>query len=249
MTSPPQHISDHGASMHRLVTPTARIFAAMVILITGTGVSAIFWKMPNSGELHALYHQGVVDAKLAAVPLPSEAVAAITPEEMQRMELPTLEFAPAADDGAGKYAQAYPAPAALAMLNAEREGVSPLVETSLIPVVPQKFEPMRQIVDETPVSIESVNRDFPPKPTSVSTAERSDELISLFHFAKNNGTDFGNADFDRAIEPEQPVNPFPEAAALAPVLQPLQPLPLDNLSPLLPLQESKLQPLAAQIPL
>jgi len=231
--------------MHRLVTPTARIFAAIVIMITGTGVSAVFWKMPCNGEFHALYHEGVVDKNLPDVPLPSEAIAAISLDEMQRMELPILEYAPVADDGVGKYAQVYAPPASLAMLNAEREKIPLLTEEEepFKPIIPQKFEPMRQIVDEQPVSVESVSRDFPPKPMGISTAERSDEMITLFHFAENS-----RANFESETEPVQPMDPFPIAATSAPALQPLKPLLFENLSPLLPLQESELHPRPTQIP-
>jgi len=241
MKSPtPPTSSDHGTPMHHLITPAARIFTATVILITGAGVSAVFWKMPNSGESHALYPQKMVDKSLAAVPLPNNTVAAISHEEMQQMELPAFDFTPVADGGAEKYAQIYPMPEALAMLNAEQNNIAPLVEeekSSPMPIVPQKFEPIRHIVEKKPISVEPVSRDFMPKPASVNTAERSDELLMEFQFVKNNRANFDKADSANGGEPEPPVDPFPVAVASVPTLQPLMPLSFDSLPPLLPLED------------
>ena len=237
MTSPiPPRTSVHGASMHRLNAPTSRILMAAVILFTGAGISAVFWKMPASAESYELCNAGVVDKTLEAVPLPSESVAAISSEEVKQMALPALEVEPVADRGVEKYAQVYEAPASLA---APRPEVA-VEHTAFKPVIPQKFEPMRQIAEEKAIAVESVNREFPSKPASVSTTEKSDELLLRFHFAENS-----RADFDSAAS-EQPADPFPVMSASAPSssLQPLQPLPLEGLAPLLPLNEEELLPLA-----
>ena len=240
MTSPiSPRVSERETVVNRLAVPTARIFAATVILVTGAGVSAVFWKMPTANELHALYHEGVVDQELAAAPLPNESVPNISLEEMQQMSLPMLDFAPApvADDGASQYAQVYPAPAPLvAAVNAVHgRDISQEIEETFTPVTPQKFEPVRQVIDEKPISVEPVNRDFPPMPTSVSTTERSDELLTAFHFVENSKAGLDNS-------PEQPTDPFPVATAAVPALQPLQPIQLDGLAPLLPLQEIDMTP-------
>jgi len=231
--------------MHRLVSPATRIVSATVILITGMGISAIFWKMPQGNESHALYHVGSVDQVLAATPLPSESIATLSPEVRGRMALPELDFAPVADEGIGKYTQVYAPPVALAARNSDftRIGtVSADEEPVPIPIVPQRFEPMRQIIDEKPISVEPVNREFQSKPSSVSTVEKSDEMLSLFHFAENR-----KADSELLLEPESPVDPFADTFAIAvhsPALQPLLPLQLDALSPLLPLKDTDLQPLS-----
>lgn len=242
MKSPtPPMSSDHGTPMHHLITPAARIFAAMVILITGAGVSAVFWKMPNSGEPHALYPEKIVGKGLAAVPLPSDMVAAISHEEMQQMELPALDFTPVADGGVDKYAQVYQMPATLAMLNVGQDNVVPLVEEikpSPPPSIPQKFEPIRHIVEKKPISLEPVSRDFMSKPVSVNIADRSDELLMEFQFVKNNKVNFDQADSENETEPAPPVDPFPITVASIPMLQPLKPLSWDNiLPPLLPLED------------
>jgi len=230
--------------MQYLITPTARLFTATVILITGAGIATVFWKMPTGNESHELYHAGVVDKTLTVPPLPDESIALLAPGEIS---LPTLDVAPALDGGGDKYTQAYTAPVALAALNAEQDKtktVSPITtEDEKIltpaPVAPQKFEPMRPVVNEKPVAIESINRDFPPQPASVSTLDKSDEMLSMLHFARNS-----MAEADRAAEPAPPADPFPVAVVSAPPLQPLQPLQRDGLSPLLPLQENELQSLS-----
>ena len=239
MTSPiPPCVSEQETTMNRLAVPSVRIFVATVILVTGAGVSAVFWKMPKANEFHALYHEGVVNQELAAVPLPNESTAAISPEEMRHITLPVFDMAPIAADGAGKYAQVYPAPVALARVHAE-QGEDAFEEEMFpfTPSTPQKFEPIRQIIEEKPLSIEPVRWDFPPIPTSVSTTERSDELLAQFHFVENNRGEFADLS-------EQPIDPF--SRTVTPVLatlQPLQPLQLGGHSSLLPLREINLQPL------
>jgi len=230
MTSPiPPSVSERETIISRLALPSVRIFVATVILVTGAGVSAVFWKMPTNNALHDLCHEGVIDKELRAVPLPHETIAAISPAEMQQMSLPTLNMAPVADGGAEKYAQVYPAPASLAMTHAELgKNIPEEQEASPAPTIPQKFEPMRQIIDEKPVSVEPVNRDFPPMPASVSITEKSDELLTSFHFVENS-----RAALDKPAE--QPADPFP--ITVVSELQPLQPLQLSGLAPLLPLQE------------
>jgi hypothetical protein len=229
--------------MQYLVAPTTRIVAATVILITGAGIATVFWKMPTGNEVHDLYRAEIVDRTLAATPLPSNSVALLAPGEIT---LPMLDIAPALDSRVEKYTQVYPAPVSLAALNTEQEKTttdSPIVEENAetlapVPVVPQKFEPMRHIV-EKPVAIETVSREFQPKPASVSTLEKSDEMLSQLHFARNS-----MAEADRSSEPVPPVDPFPVAAVAVPSLQPLQPLARNSLSPLLPLQEGELQSLS-----
>jgi len=202
---------------------------ATVILFTGAAVSAVFWQMPTSADSYNLYHAEVADPMLAAVPLPSESVASISSAEMKEMVLPDL--APIVDTGVEKYAQVYEAPASLAAHNTE---VKKVAEPSFAPPgLPQKFAPMRQIVEEKPIAVEPVNRDFPPLPVSVNTTEKSDELTLLFNFVEN----------DRTFE--QPADPFAVTATPAiSSLQPLQSIQFVGLSPLLPLQESELLPLS-----
>jgi len=228
------HVSERETIASRLALPTARVFMATVILATGTGVAAVFWKMPNVGELHALYHEEIVDKELAAVPLPNETVAALSLEEMQQITLPRLGMAPVAADGRGRYAQAYPAPASLAIANVEQDAVvQEEEEPSFTATVPQRFEPMRQVIDEKSVSVEPINREFPPMPTSVGTAERSDDLMATFHFVENSRV-------EQDATHEQPSDPFPVVPAPTPAvstLQPLQPLELGRLSPLLPFEK------------
>ena len=234
MTSPiSPSVSERETAMNRLAGPSVRILAATVILATGAGIAAVFWKMPQAAEFHALYHEGVIDQELAVVPLPSATVAAISSEEMQQINLPRLGMTPAIDDGALRYAQLFTAPAPLAAINAEQGRSAPEEET-FTPSTPQRFEPIRQVIEERPISVEPINRDFAPMPTTVSTTERSDELLTVFHFVENSRAELGNP-------PGQPADPFPVAAtSSASALQPLQPI---QLSPLLPLQEIDLQPL------
>jgi len=236
MSSPiSPRVSEQETAMHRFVHPSTQIFWATVILITGAGISAIFWKMPvPTNEMHALYHEGVVNQDLAMMSLPNESASMLSDEERKSMDLPAFDSPPVADDGAERYAQVYPAPPALAMANAEQNKGTVLPEEKeeelFTPVTPQKMEPMRQIIDEKPISVEPVNRDFPPKPMSVNAAvERSDELIAVFHFVENS-----RADLDAPAE--QLADPFPMAAVSAPSLQPLQPLELSTLAPLIPLE-------------
>jgi hypothetical protein len=246
MTSPiPPSVSKRETTINRFAGPSVRIFAATIILVTGAGVAAIFWKMPKAAEFHALYHEGVVDQELAAVPLPSAVVAAISSEEMQQINLPRLGVEPVLDEGIGRYAQAFPAPAPLAMINAEQSRSAPEEET-FAPNTPQRFVPIRQVIEEKPISVEPVNRDFAPMPTTVSTTERSDELLTVFHFVENSRAELGNPPGQPAdpFPIREPADPFPVAAAAsASALQQLQPIQLDRLSPLLPLREIDLQPL------
>jgi len=239
MNSPPHlRVSEREMSMHRLVSPTARIFSATVILITGMGISAIFWKMPKGGENHALCHAGIIDQGLAATPLPSETVAILSPEEREGMTLPKLDYTPVADNVIEQYAQVYAPPVSLAARSSDLpkiDTVSAKGESALVPIAPKKFEPMRQIIEEKPISVEPVNREFQSKPNSVSTVEKSDEMLSRFHFAANR-----RADSERLSEPESPMDPF-AIAVHASTLQPLQSLQLETLSPLLPLKNTDLQ--------
>ncbi|MDR0327097.1 MAG: hypothetical protein LBI05_02240 [Planctomycetaceae bacterium] len=219
MTSPPvSRISKSEISTHHLVTPTARICVAAIILMTGAGISAVFWKMPSDHEMHALCQAEMIDKNLAATPLPSESIAMLSPEERGQMVLPELNIAPATDDGSGKYANVHPPQASW--------------ET-----VPQNLEPMRPIVEEKPFDVEPVSRDFQTSPAPVSTIEKSDEMLSKFHFAGNI-----RADFDEQTEPESPADPFPGTAIFTSTLQQLQPIELSSLTPLLPLRESDLLP-------
>lgn len=237
MTSPPQKASEHGSTVHRLITPTIQILVAAVILFTGAGVSAVFWKMPTSAKQHELYRSEIADPNLTAVPLPNEAVASISVEERSQIVLPALDVAPVADIGVEKYAQIYEAPASLVAQNPVQEKTPSEVaeESAVVPITPQKFEPVRHIVEKKPISIELVNREFPEKPTSVSTADKSDELLSMFHFAEN-----GKSDFVDSTKSAPPADPFSTMTAPVSRLQPLQPLQVESLSPLLPLQELSL---------
>ena len=231
MTSPPHRVSERVTTIHHLITPTARILAAAVILVTGMGISAVFWKMPKSAEHHALCHD--IDKNLAAAPLPSELTALLAPGE--QITLPAFDIAPVIDSGESKYAQAYPMPAVLAALDAEQGKLDVLSkeDETMIPVTPKKIEPMRRIVVEKPIIVESVNREFPSKPESVNTTDKSDELLSMFHYAENSRTDVDHS--------AEPADPFPEAASTVPVLRPLQSVQFSGLIPLTPLQDSELQ--------
>lgn len=249
MTSPPSsRVSVHEAPIHRLVSPTARIISAMVILITGMGLSAIFWKMPQGNESHALCHEAIIDQGLAATPLPSEAIATLSPGARGDIILPELDYTPMAVEGEKKYTQVYAPPVSLAARNSEFpkiDGVSADEEPAFVPIVPLRFEPMRQIIDEKPISVEPVNREFQSKPSNVNTAEKSDEMLTLFHFAENS-----RADSALLSGQESPVDPFADAFAIAAsisTLQPLQPLQLDALSPLLPFKDTELQPISTLV--
>ena len=235
-------VSEREKTFHHVLQPTARIVAALVVLMTGMGIAAVFWKMPNGAATHALCGEGIMDKNLAMAPLPSEATAMISPEEGDQMALPTLDMVPVTASGAVQYGQIYPLPASLAVLNSEQEKTSLSAveeESALVPVVPQtKFEPMRKISEETPISVESVDREFLPKPVSVSTAEKMDELLTAFHFAANE-----RAVFDDGAEAQQPADPFPVAATATSGLQPLKPIRSGGLVPLTPLQSSELHPL------
>ena len=244
MKSPiPPNVSERESAISRLVVPTTRALAATVILMTGAGVAAVFWKMPKANELHALYHEGVIDQEMAAVPLPNAMVAAISSEEMGLFHLPMLETAPVMADGAAQYGQVYPAPAPLARAHAAQVGIDDTEASSLAPAAPQKFEPMREVIEEKPISVEPVGRDFAPMPTSVSTTERSNEFIATFHFVENNRAERNSPQGDLT-------DPFPRMAApstpVASTLQPLKPSQLDHLSPLIPVRGIVLQPLIVQ---
>jgi len=216
-----------------------------VILITGAGVAAVFWKMPKAAELHALYHEGAVCKELVAVPLPSDMVAAISSEEMGLFDLPTLEMAPAFAGGAAQYGQVYPAPAPLARAHAEQVGAEDAEASSFAPVAPQKFQPMREMIEEKPISVEPVGRDFAPMPTSVSTSERSDELLATFHFVENARVVEHNSLLGQLMEDPFPIMEPPSVPVVS-TLQPLRPSQFDNLSPLIPVREINLQPLVVQ---
>ncbi|MCL2005391.1 MAG: hypothetical protein FWG73_04420 [Planctomycetaceae bacterium] len=231
MTSPipPQHRhpAEHEASAHRLATPAARIFAAMVILLTGSGIATVFWKMPTGTEVHALYDSNVIDQDLAGVPLPDESIAVFSLEERAHIVLPLLEMGPVTDNGSDKYAQVYPTSPAVASLHIEQgQFISPPRHTEpVIPqMIPQGIEPIRQILEEKPILLEPVDRDFPPRPDSVSTSlhtiEKSDELFSLFQ------------DTERDTELI--------LSTLTSELKPLPPFEFSGLSPLYPLQEAEL---------
>jgi hypothetical protein len=237
MTSlPPPYAPKHGAALNRFITPSARILMAAVIVLTGAGISAVFFRMPGTADAYDLCDRAIVDKDLAAVPLPSEAVAAISESEIQQLALPMLDQSPVRDDGGGKYAQVYAAPAALKAEQAKQGALTAEEESAFTPVISQKFEPARQIVSAKPISVENVNRDFLPKPATVDVAERSDELQTIFHFAENS-----RHELESPSQSNQPANPFP-------VLQPLEPITPSGLLPLLPLKDSDLKPLSALNP-
>ena len=237
MTSPlSTRVSERATIENRLVAPTARIFAATIILLSGAGMAAIFWKMPQNAELYDLCHAGIIDKDLATVPLPDESIVSISSDELLQMPLPVLDIAPVRDSGVEKYAQIYAAPASLAVFNAEQGKIDPSSaeeESVFVPVVSHKFEPMRQIVEKKPISVEPVNRDFQQKPASINTIEKSDELHTMFRFAENSKEDIGNS------ATVQPADPFPVMDVSTSTLQPLMPIEYDRqlspLSPLLPL--------------
>jgi len=237
MNSPtPPRNSEHEVPMHRFITPAVRVVSAVVILVSGLGIASIFWKMPNGSETYALYHNEVIDQNLTATTLPDESMALISPEQQAQISLPVLGIEPAMGGGTEKYTQLYEPPASLVTRAAEPEkAVSPAVEKELL--VPQKFEPMRPVVGEKPLFVEHVNKDFQPKPDSVSTVEKSEKMHAMFLFAENN-----RIEMDSSSEPAPPMDPFPtdlfpivSAPVSASALQPLQPLHIGNLSPLLPL--------------
>ena len=212
------------ASAHYLVTPATRIVAAMVILITGSGIAAIFWKMPTGMEIHSLYDSNIIDQELAETPLPDESIAVFSLAERGHIVLPRLEMTPSADSGADKYATVYPAPPAIASLHIEQgQFVWPQEHTeSIMPkMMPQSIEPIRQILEEKPMLIDPVDRDFPLRPDSMSTSlhtiEKHEELLSLFQ----------DTPHDIDITP-----------ALMSGLQPLLPFEFSGLSPLHPSQDA-----------
>ena len=230
------HVSEHEAVMHRFITPTARVASAAVILVMGLGIASIFWKMPSgNGTHHALFAEGMVDQNLAATPLPCESLALLSHEERTQISLPTLDIGPVAGVPTGMVVQIYEPPLALLALHTpEPESVITPVSLEAVSVSQQRFEPMRHVV-EKPILVEPACRDFPSKPTSVSTVETSDELLTLFQFAENS-----LATVDESAEPEPPSNPFPVASAESvtvamPTLQPLTPIQFGNLAPLTPL--------------
>ena len=245
MTSPiPPNVSERESVLSRLALPSARVLAATVILITGAGVAAVFWKMPKANELHPLSHDHVAGTDLVAVPLPSDAIAAVTPDEEHLLVFSAPDFAPVVADGVAQYGQVYQAPAPLARGFAEGVGVVEEREASVIaPTAPQKFEPMRDILEDKPISVEPISREFAPMPTSVSTTERSDELLARFHFVVNDRA-------ERSDLPELPTDLFPiREAPSVPVVSTLQPLPpvqRDHLFPLIPFRDIELQPLVVQ---
>ena len=247
MNNPPHaHVSEHEPAMHRLLTPTVRFFSAMVILVMGFGIASVFWKIPTNTETHhALFHGDMVDENIMATPLPCESLALLPHHERMQIELPTLDIAPVVGDGRDKIAQLYEPPAALIARISEPRVSEP--EETFFPVTAEPVsleellpsQPMRHIV-EKPIMVELVDRDFPSKPESVCTTERSDILLTTFHFAENSRASVGDS-----TELALPSDPFsatlpsvvvPSAAfPPMPTLQPLVPIEFGNLAPLLPL--------------
>ena len=242
MKNPPHtHVSEHEPVMHRLLTPTVRFVSAMVILVMGFGIASVFWKIPTNAETHhALFHGDMIDENIMATPLPCESLALLSHHERMQIELPTLDIAPVVGDGRDKIAQLYEPPAALiARISEPEEMVFPVMvePVPLEELLPS--QPMRHVV-EKPIMLELVDRDFPSKPESVCTTERSDILLTTFHFAENSRASLGGSP-----ELTLPSDPFSAAvpsvtvpsAALPPMptLQPLVPIEFGNLAPLLPL--------------
>ena len=235
MTSPiSPRVSERETVISRLAVPSARIFSAAIILVTGTGVASVFWQMPKAYDSHVLYNQDLVHPELAAVPLLTEAKSALLPTEIKSISLPALDIAPVTDAGAGMYGQVYPAPPAVAMVYADQNANAMEEESLFTPGAPQKFEPMRAIIDERPIYVEPIDKEFLPMPTSVSTTERSDALLQVFHFVENDKV-------ERSGTAEPPTDLFPIAAvSTMPSLQPLQPLQPGGLLPLPRLREIEL---------
>jgi len=232
MKSPHVQVSEQEAVAHRLITPAVRIFSASVILIMGLGIASIFWKMPNGGEIyHALFHEDVLDENLVATPLPCESLALLSPEKRALIDLPAFEIAPLTGGGTDKIAQRYEPPTVSTIHSPDQEEtISPVISPVAAetveeeePVTPQKFTPMRQVA-ENPISLEPGDRDFQPKPTSVCTTEKSDELSMRFQFAENLRTTV-----DDSTEPELPSDPFPNESA------PTASVPMSTLQPLTPI--------------
>ena len=267
MKNPPHtQVSEHEPVMHRLLTPTVRLFSAAIILVMGFGIASVFWKIPTNAEAnHALFHGDMIDENIMATPLPCESLALLSHHERMQIELPTLDIAPAVGDGRDKIAQLYEPPAALIARVSEPHVSEPHVsephvsepEGMVFPVAVEPMllddllpsQPMRHIV-ERPIMLELVDRDFPSKPESVCTTERSDILLTTFHFAENS-----RASLSDSTELTLPSDPFsaampsatvPSAAVPSmaspsatvppmPTLQPLVPIEFGNLAPLLPL--------------
>ena len=200
-------------------------------MITGAGIASVFWKMPTGTQTHALYEATLIDQHLAASPLPGSA---LSPEEQPPFDLPylpTLGDMPLADSGATKYGLTDSTPPALASRNIEQgQFIPPTWESTWDRPKPaeasailQSLEPIRQIIEEKPLDIEPVDRDFPPGPDF-------DDLTNLT---------LPNAILDDKVQ-DEPVSTSPQPG-FASALQPLQPLRFDGLSPLQPLQESELR--------
>jgi hypothetical protein len=212
--------------LFRLLAPSARVCGAVVVLLTGAAVAAVFWKMPSRNVSYELCAPSIVNQDLAAVPMPGE----IQGEKIEGMSLPSLDKHPVADEGVTKYAQVYEPPAALKQNQSDNPAT-----TAEEPAEPAatKFEPMQRIDARKPIAVETLRNEFQAKPsTETEYAARNDEVVNLFRFAENN---------DPLIEtpPAAPADPFSAASAVPPA----EMMQSEGLSPLLPLEHDELKPL------
>ncbi|MDR3182783.1 MAG: hypothetical protein LBT89_07680 [Planctomycetaceae bacterium] len=246
MTSPQPLSSEQSPSRHKILTPAKKIITSVIILLTGAGVAAVFWQMPDQhAALYDICDQAVVDQQVAAAPLPKEAISHATIDDIQQMSLPALDTKLSADNGKGKYAQAYPAPAALdnMLKNSAADAAKPTgaaapreTEPEFVPqkelLAVQKIEPVRQMIPAVPITAETVDKTFQEKPkNSFDDSAVNDEMTTLFQFAENINAE--NASKAKDV----PENPFSQnIAAAANTLKPLEPLlPQSRHAPLQPL--------------
>ncbi|MDR3234295.1 MAG: hypothetical protein LBT46_11645 [Planctomycetaceae bacterium] len=217
---------------HRVITPARKIITSAIILLTGSGIAAVFWKMPeHNAGLYDICDQSVVDPQLAAVPLPKDSLSHATISEIEQMSLPVLEGNSSADTGSGKYAQAYPVPEGIAAARNAATSVGDAGrkdgEAKFVPIAAQKIEPVRRMIPAVPMTAETVNKTFHEKPkNSFDTSAVNDEMTVLFQFAENL-----NAENESKAK-DSPENPF---SAAVNHLKPLEPLPKSRMLPLQPL--------------
>jgi hypothetical protein len=239
--TPLTSVSDSGTVENGTLSPPAKVIFAMVIILIGTVLAAVFWRLPNLGSFNS-----AIDTQLTAAPLPVPGAAG-TGQNVQTVafnDLPSLPNPPTVDAGTGKYTQVYPPP----IIVTEKKTHDPAASNSgeltaeeaaaFVPVV-AKFEPVRQVIPVAPSSMEPVNRNFQERPKTVEPAAKSDEMLTLFHF-----TDNLKINDEEAAKAELPENPFPVAEANSRAsFTPLVPITGSQLTPLLPLNENSLQPL------
>lgn len=218
MTSPVPPVPEAGAPAPAALSPTKKIVLSGLIIALGFAAAGFHLRRPIETVANK-----AVDPVLAAAPLPS---AETTDAPAAPFSASSSSSAPAPaplpDEGAEKYAQAYPPPILVAdeksVRHPGKKTVKPnqSAEKPVVVIKNPEFKPVHQLSKPVPRVMKADRSEFKPIPKAKSSTGAMDELLPLFDFAENlKPLTFG------VVAPVQPSNPFQAIGDLTP-LRPFQ---------------------------